>query len=216
MTGDFLILIAAFLRLCAGDNCRVTVDLHTHVAVGDAIKAFSSMVTRLAGSTPTCLERNRNVLKSSMAINSSRHAAIHFSMFFIQVTSFSSRLRASAPAIAVAFRLPIPAKAVTQACSTRPGHSDVCSSAKCTLPSGRVPHFVSDRCCPKTHFSSSGSASARVQQSCPTPGYSVYFGLPPTCLIAAIMRRDSSTGTARSNRHRLDCPSAPLSSGQDC
>ena len=45
---------------------------------------------------------------------------------------------------------------------------------------------------------SSGSAKAGLQELCPTPGYSVYLGLPPAFLIAAIMSRERFTFTALS------------------
>src|SRR5262245_43534058 len=47
----------------------------------------------------------------------------------------------------------------------------------------------------KSQSSTSTFLNVWVHESWPTPLYSVYFGLPPDFLIAAIMSRERSTGT---------------------
>ena len=77
---------------------------------------------------------------------------------------------------------------------------------KHSLPSHRSYHL----CCANSHSTRPGSLNTRSHISCPMPGYSVYRGLPPAFLIAAIILRLGVTKfwlSASPEMTRSACPS---------
>ena len=65
------------------------------------------------------------------------------------------------------------------------GRKPACKASNFVM---RSAHFF---ICVNTQGSNSGSVKARFHESCPTPAYSVYFGLPPAAFSAATMLREA-------------------------